>query len=307
MFNAKTIQNSYYRLRPLMPRRVQIWLRRQRAHYLRRQLPPDWAILEKAGTRPCNFPGWPDGKQFAFVLLHDVELAGGQAKCDQLMRLEMELGVRSCFNIVPERYPLLPELRQTLQANGFEVGVHGLKHDGLLYSSYEIFQERARRINHYLQEWGAVGVCSPASHHQLDWNHLWEAAYVSSTFDYDPFEPETDGMETIFPIRVSDPATNASYIELPYTLPQDHTLFIILQEEGIGLWQRKLDWIAAHGGMALLIAHPDYMNFGQTARQEEEYPVEFYASFVRYVQEQYAGQYWQALPREVAAFWQEKC
>ena len=304
MLNQKIIQNSYYQLRPFLPRSFQIWLRRRRAQYIQKKLPNDWAILEKSSIPPIGWTGWPEGKQFAFVLLHDVERQGGHDKCLDLMALEMELEVRSCFNFVPERYNVSAELRQTLQKNGFEVGVHGLKHDGLLYSSYEVFQARAPRINHYLQAWNAIGVCSPASHHRLEWNHLWDAAYVSSTFDYDPFEPESDGMETIFPIRVSDPTTGSSYIELPYTLPQDHTLFIILQEQEPALWQKKLDWIATHGGMALLITHPDYMNFGQPGRKLEEYPVTLYSSFMRYVQKRYAGQYWQALPREVAAFWQ---
>ena len=52
------------------------------------------------------------------------------------------------------------------------------------------------------------------------------------------------------------------YVELPYTLPQDFLLFILLQEKNIDTWKKKLDWIVDHGGMALFIAHPDYMNFG---------------------------------------------
>lgn len=304
MLNQKQLHNAYYQLRPLIPRQVQIWLRRQRAKQIRRQQDGQWPILNRAATRPSGWSGWPDGKQFAFVLLHDVELQGGHDKCQALMDMEMGLGFRSCFNFVPERYTVSPDVRHTLQDNGFEVGVHGLKHDGLLYSSYELFQERAERINHYLQDWRAVGVCSPASHHRLDWNHLWQVAYVSSTFDTDPFEPQSDGMETIFPIRVTDEATQNSYIEMPYTLPQDHTLFIILQEKTTALWQEKLDWIAAQRGMALLITHPDYMNFTGRNMQLEEYPSQLYESFLRYVKERYAGQYWQALPHEVATFWQ---
>src|SRR6516164_8618023 len=37
------------------------------------------------------------------------------------------------------------------------------------------------------------------------------------------------------------------YVELPYTLPQDSTLFILLGEKTTNIWQRKLDWIAQHG------------------------------------------------------------
>ena len=44
-------------------------------------------------------------------------------------------------------------------------------------------------------------------------------------------------------------------------MPQDHLLFVILQEKNIDIWKRKLDWIAEKGGMALLNTHSDYMSF----------------------------------------------
>jgi len=49
---------------------------------------------------------------------------------------------------------------------------------------------------------------------------------------------------------------------MPYTLPQDHCPFVIMREKDCKIWKEKLDWIAERGGMALLITHPDYMNFG---------------------------------------------
>lgn len=92
------------------------------------------------------------------------------------------------------------------------------------------------------------------------------------------------------------------YVELPYTLPQDFTLFVLLGEKTAGIWQRKLDWIAEHGGMALFITHPDYMKFPDEAGEKAaEYPVELYKQFLEYVRSRYSGQYWHALPREVAA------
>lgn len=46
-------------------------------------------------------------------------------------------------------------------------------------------------------------------------------------------------------------------MELPYTLAQDSTLFLILGEQGIDCWKEKVRWIADHGGMVLVNAHPD--------------------------------------------------
>ena len=78
-----------------------------------------------------------------------------------------------------------------------------------------------------------------------------------------------------------------------------------LKEKGIGLWKKKLDWIAECGGMALLITHPDYMFFD--GRQTfDTYPVEHYAAFLDYVRQRYEGQYWHVLPRDLARFWRER-
>jgi len=103
-------------------------------------------------------------------------------------------------------------------------------------------------------------------------------------------------------LRSSAVGGAGGYIELPYTLPQDFTLFVLLGEKTPAIWQRKLDWIAEHGGMALFITHPDYMTFPDgSGEKAAEYPVELYRQFLEYVRSRYSGQYWHALPREVAA------
>ena len=118
-------------------------------------------------------------------------------------------------------------------------------------------------------------------------------------FDTDPFEPQPDGVDTIFPFWV--PGTNGSgYVELPYTLVQDFNLFVVLKESTIDIWKKKLEWIVSKGGMALLIVHPDYTNFSNNGLAADEFPAKHYAEFLRYVKETYAGLYWNALPREVA-------
>ena len=84
--------------------------------------------------------GWPDGKQFALVLTHDVEGKEGLDKCRELMRLEQERGFCSSFNFIPEGdYKVPSELRDELVRNGFEVGIHDLKHDGRLFLSRRAF------------------------------------------------------------------------------------------------------------------------------------------------------------------------
>ena len=216
------------------------------------------------------------------------------------MELEMKLGYRSSFNFVPEGdYTVPKELRDTLTANGFEVGVHDLRHDGRLYCSRKDFVSNAQRINHYLKEWKAVGFRSGFMHHNLDWLLDLDVLYDASTFDTDPFEPQPDGVNTIFPFWVSGRDGRLGYLELPYTLSQDSTLFLVFKEPNIAIWKQKLDWVAEHGGMVLLNTHPDYMNFGGKSLRDE-YPVHHYQELLEYSKQKYHGLFWSALPREVA-------
>jgi hypothetical protein len=45
-----------------------------------------------------------------------------------------------------------------------------------------------------------------------------------------------------------------------------------MREKNIDIWKRKLDWIVENEGMALLITHPDYMNFGSGRLQYHSCP-----------------------------------
>ena len=294
----------FYLLKPLIPRRSQLFLRRLRIKGKQSFYRNHWPIDEDAAVIPDHWPGWPEQKQFALVLTHDVETAVGQQKCLQLMELEDEMGFRSAFNFVPERYPVSATIRSALNSRGFEVGVHGLKHDGKLYASQNIFRKRSIKINRYLKDWAAVGFRSPAMHHRLDWLNELNIEYDASTFDTDPFEPHSEGMRTIYPFYVRTNSGKAGYVELPYTLPQDFTLFVLLKKN-IEIWKQKLDWIASKGGMALMITHPDYMAFDSKKPGPEEYPADYYRNFLEYIHQNYQGRYWHALPRQMARFWSQ--
>jgi glycosyltransferase involved in cell wall biosynthesis len=275
------------------------------------------------------------------VLTHDVESIIGLGKVRALAELEMSLGFRSSFNFIPEgEYRVPDDLRAWLTQNGFEVGVHDHRHDGKLYRSRELFRQSAQCINRYLKEWNAVGFRSGFMLHNLDWMHDLDIAYDASTFDTDPFEPQPDGVGTIFPFWVPRPvrttddrrrrtedglsavarrakaegqraedrgqveadglsSDNAGYVELPYTLVQDSTLFLLLGETSPAIWIRKAEWIAQKGGMVLANVHPDYLRFtpGDTG-----FEVRLYREFLLHLRDRYAGAYWHAPAREVAAF-----
>jgi len=293
----------YYFLKPLIPRKFQILLRRLIVQRKLLRYSEVWPIDPEAGLPPPRWKGWPKSKRFALVLTHDVETAKGQEKSRHLAELEKGLGFRSSFNFVPKRYHVQPELRKYLIDNGFEVGVHGLYHDGKYLSSREFFRGRALQINKYLKEWGAVGYRSPSMLHNLEWFHDLDINYDASTFDTDPFEPQPTGVRTIFPFWVGKSGTMKGYVELPYTLPQDFTLFVLFQGQDIDIWVRKLDWIAQKGGMALVNVHPDYMRFDGKQADVQEYPAEYYEEFLKYVSQKYEGKYWHVLPKNLAEFW----
>jgi hypothetical protein len=284
---------------------VQICLRRQIASHKRKKTHYCWPISESAGDSPAGWADWPEHKKFALVFIHDVDTRKGHTNCMKLAKLEEKLRFRSSFNFVPERYKNSNSLHKNLRKKGFGIGVHGLKHDGKLFNSRRIFIKRSAKINHYLKKWNANGFTSPSMHHNLGWLHALNILCSTSTFDTDPFEPQPDGINTIFPFWVQNSHSARGYLEIPSTMPQDHLLFVILEEKSIAVWKKKLDWIAAKGGMALLNTHADYMNFNDQPPGFEEYPGEYYLEFLEYIRDNYAGQYWNALPEEIAYFWKE--
>ena len=63
----------------------------------------------------------------------------------------------------------------------------------------------------------------------------------------------------------------------------------MLRETTSEIWMRKLDWIAEHGGMVLLDAHPDYMSFNGSQQTTTEYPAALYREFLTYLKTRVCG------------------
>jgi len=278
--------------------------RRKLALHIRARSKQTWPICESACRRPPEWPGWPHGKEFALVLTHDVEGVLGYNQVFQLAQLEKQLGFRSSFNFVPDgEYRVGRDLCEKLEHDGFEIGIHDLHHDGKLCDSRSIFHSKAQQINRYLAEWNAVGFRSAFMLHNLDWLGELAVLYDASTFDSDPFEPQPDGVGTIFPFWVPPRDTLRGYAELPYTLVQDSTLFLFLREPTTDVWKQKLHWIAEHGGMALLNVHPDYIDFGDHGKSSmAQYPASLYREFLEFVRTNYDGRYWHVLPRDIGKY-----
>lgn len=296
------LKQMYYILKPLLPRALTRLLRQlyQRPGRLSKSIPWPiegryvkflWNVLaEAAKSMPGDVepqPIWPAGHRFALVLTHDVETAKGQKFIRTVADLEESLGFRSSFNFVPERYHIDKSLVKELRQRGFEVGIHGLKHDGKLFSSREEFERRTIRINEYLKEFGAVGFRSPLTHRNPEWMQSLNIEYDLSFFDTDPFEPIPGGTMNVYPFFIGH------FVELPYTLVQDYTLTDVLKEHTPNLWLDKVEFIREVQGMALLNAHPDYL--------QDPSHFTIYSTFLNTIHGM--TDFWNALPCEVANWW----
>lgn len=205
------------------------------------------------------------------------------------------------FTLVIKQYTIPDDFLTDLKKRGFEVGTHGIEHNGNLIGSRRKFRERAPLINHFLKKWEAVGFRARSMYHDLGMVSDLKIEYDSSTFDTDPFEPQPDGVGTIFPFWVKGNGQRG-FVELPNTIPQEFTLFVLMKEQNTKIWKEKMRWIFDHRGMALMITHPDYMNFGGVPIGNDEYPAKYYSDFLDYIKLNYSGKYWNALPREVAQY-----
>lgn len=297
---------AYYALKPLIPRRLQLRIRRA---YARRQAVrgfPAWpvepilvdhftsrlrAALQASASRRVPMVGlWPEGHSSACILTHDVEGPAGLENIGRVLELEQRHGIRSSWNFVAEGYPVPPRLFDDLRATGCEIGVHGIKHDGKLFQTRSRFMSDLPKIHGYLERWGASGFRSPALHRRADWMHELGCLYDSSFPDSDPFEPQPGGCCSIWPFMFGD------VVELPITLLQDHTLWEVLRHDSIAVWLRKSEWIVANHGLVNINTHPDY--FTTPAR------FAMYEEFLSHMAAQRGC--WHALPREVASWWKAR-
>jgi len=319
---------AYYRLRPLIPPALRILLRQGVArpsldagsqvlswpsddslNRIQRLLMRTFLLASGREEVPFIW-FWPSAHPWAAVLTHDVETAAGLGAIPRIMSLERDRGLRSSFNMVVRDYDVPAELLASLAEGGFEVGVHGYTHDGLMFLKWSTFIKRAEKINAQAKKWGAVGFRSPATYRNPDWLCALEVEYDSSFADVAPFEPQPGGCASLFPYLIGDIAEHntsrrnpsegstsaAGVVELPMTLVMDHTLFGLLGHTDADLWLEKLDQIEAAHGMACILTHPDPTE-GYIGVPENE------AHYVQVLDRLAASDAWVPLPRDLARWW----
>jgi hypothetical protein len=293
-------------VKPLLPRSVQIKLRRRHAAHRAQRDFPRWPIedvlvrdeqeafrraITAAGGDSVPFVNfWPGGHRFAYIITHDVEGPAGVANIERVRKVERAHGVVSSWNFVAEDYAIPDGLFEKLRADGCEIGLHGIHHNRKLWRDERTFERTLPKIHRYLADWQAVGWRSPVTYRNADWMPRLGVLYDSSFPDTDPFEPQAGGCCSIFPFFLDD------MVELPITLVQDHTMWELLQRPGIDLWLEKSEWIRENHGLVNADVHPDYLI--------EQDRLDLYDQFLGWLTKQEGG--WHALPRDVASWWKDR-
>jgi hypothetical protein len=301
------IRNLYYKLRPALPVSARKHLQRLYFRHRIHSSFPSWPVdctvenimerllilsMKARGLSRVPFVWfWPDGAPSCTILTHDVETSRGVRSCGELMDLTDQFEIKSSFQFVPEERYSVPEgLLCEIRSRGFEVNVHDLNHDGRLFFDRSEFLDRAQRINEHAQQFKALGFRSAVMYRNADWLSALDVSYDMSIPNAAHLDPQKGGCCTIFPFFIG------RLVELPLTTTQDYSLFHILNDFSIQLWEQQISRIIERNGLISFIVHPDYVNSKTTRR--------VYVDLLQALSELRAqGNTWITLPREVAAWW----
>jgi peptidoglycan/xylan/chitin deacetylase (PgdA/CDA1 family) len=297
---------AYYRVKRLIPPSLRHRLNSAAIRARTRLSFPNWpcesALLElwrewiRRALEICgahdgwHIGFWPDDARCCIVLTHDVESPAGFERMEALADVEEELGFRSSFNLPLAQYPIDWQRVARLRARGFEFGAHGLCHDGRLFRSHRDFSELAPILERLAAEHDLRGFRAPSTLRDPRAIATMAFDFDSSFADTDPYEPQPGGTCSLFPFHLS------RMVELPYTLPQDHTLIHLLRRAPLPVWMMKAKWIASLGGMILTLTHPDYCGDGAY--------FEAYRELLKRLGEIELA--WRALPSEAAHWWKQR-
>ncbi len=296
--------NAYYRVKDFIPPTMRHWLNSVAIQIRGQRNFPRWPVetalmdfwrkwvragLEKRDVEDEWHIGfWPAGKKCCIVLTHDVESRLGMQRVERMAEIEEHYGFRSAWNLPLAQFSVDWNLVDRLRDRGFEFGAHGLSHDGRLFRSANDFGRLAPVLEQLAREHALKGFRSPSTLRRAEWIGKMDFDFDCTFADTDPYEPQPGGTCSLFPFFLG------KLIELPYTLPQDHTLINLVHRDPLAIWSTKAQWIESIGGMILTLTHPDYC--------VGPYLVQYESLLKRFAE--YDA--WRALPSEAAAWWRQR-
>jgi hypothetical protein len=307
---GEAVRKAYYLARPLMPVSMRKHMQKTRLRGWEKVQFPRWpvdAAVDDLVRRLFNLSlrvndlkevpfiwFWPDGCPSCGIMTHDVETSSGRDFCPSLMDLNDSFGIKSSFQVVPEkRYSVPQSFLDGIRERGFEVNIHDLNHDGHLFANEAEFRRRARRINDYARQYDARGFRSGVLYRNADWYDALEFSYDMSIPSVAHLDPQRGGCCTVMPYFIDN------VLELPVTTTQDYSLFHILGDYSTELWKKQTDIIMGHHGLVSFIVHPDYL-IPEPARRT-------YSALLEHLAQLRADRrIWLALPRQVDTWWRQR-
>jgi hypothetical protein len=307
---SEAARRIYYRIRPALPDAVRQTLQRFFFRDWQRVQFPRWPVdtsveevfqrhlllaLKIGGLDSVPFIWfWPDGAPSAAMMTHDVEASGGLAFIPKLIDIDDNFGVKSSFQLVPEqRYAVSGKLLEMIRRRQCEVNVHGLNHDGNLFRDRRTFLNQCERINHYVREFGAEGFRSACMYRNVDWYQELNVSYDMSVPNVAHLEPQRGGCCTVFPYFIG------TLLELPLTTIQDYSLFHILGDYSIALWNKQIERIMEKHGLISFITHPDYLL--------NQRSMDVYTTLLAFLSDlRREKEVWIARPGDINRWWRER-
>ena len=202
---------------------------------------------------------WPDKKDFAICLTHDLETETSFDNIEAMRVIERKYGFKSTWNVLCKRYEIDFEKLKKLEKEGCEIALHGYNHDGKMpYLSNKKIDKRINKCLFKLKDFKVDSFRSA----QLQRNEKF-LKYISKYFICDSSVPDTEfksafamksGCCTVFPFMID------GMVEIPLTVPQDFRLIYTLKlndEDYLKLWKDKIDHIKELGGIVSIVTHPD--------------------------------------------------
>lgn len=219
-------------------------------------------------------------KDFGVIMTHDVDTREGYENgLSKFVEMEKQEDIVSTFNIIPNSplYDLDSDLVTDLVRDGFDIGMHGLHHDG----KFAFLSEDEQRTRIYGAAKRAKELNLASIGYRAPWLHRTKkmVQYLTEAgFEWDSSFPDTDdstpgyavtGSRTVFPFyplyRDGEIWKQSPMLEIPVSMPQDWALlyYYKLSEESIlRVWKKKMEYIKSKGGVAGFIIHPDQEDFG---------------------------------------------
>ena len=307
---SNALRNAYYSVRPMLGVSVRRHFQKLKLNNWQDIPFPHWPVdttvdaihrellrlhLSKLDPGPIPFIWfWPDGADACAIMTHDVETQLGVDFCARLMDINENFNIPASFQVIPEmRYKVTDRYLRSLRDRGFEINVQDLNHDGHLFRDEATFRERVRQINQYGVAFGARGFRSAVLYHNQNWYELLDFEYDMSVPNVGHLDPQRGGCCTVMPYFVG------KVLELPVTATQDYTLFHILNDYSLDLWQQQIQSIQKANGLISFIVHPDYIIDGKPQRT--------YVSLLEELNElRRTSNLWITLPSEVNRWWRQR-